>query len=136
MRRVLPVKSLAWWAVTVCAVAAVAIFLAFEVLDLDGSDFARRLFQPLIPSQPTLAEAEEGMRHAAFDVSGGGASACSASFPSPPWCTALSRPPCLASPLSAVLAPSFGRTFAGPRSLPMRRAMRRRAPDARPSDSP
>jgi hypothetical protein len=72
MRRVLPAKSLAWWAVTVCAVAAVAIFLAFEVLDLDGSDFARRLFQPLIPSQPTLAEAEEGMRHAAFDVSGGG----------------------------------------------------------------
>ena len=72
MRRVLPGKSPAWWAVMVCAVSAVAVFLAFEVLDLDGSDLARRLFQPLIPSQPTLAEAEEGMRHAAFDVSGGG----------------------------------------------------------------
>jgi hypothetical protein len=69
MRRILPVKSLSWWAVMVCIVAAVAVFLAFEVLDLDGSDLARRLFQPLMSLQPTLAEAERSMRHAAFGVS-------------------------------------------------------------------
>lgn len=72
MRRILPVKSLSWWAVMVCTVAAVAVFLAFEVLDLDGSDLARRLFQPLISLQPTLAEAERSMRHAAFGVSEAG----------------------------------------------------------------
>jgi len=72
MRRVLPGKSPAWWAVMVCAVSAVAVFLAFEVLDLDGSDLARRLFQPLIPSQATLAEAEEGTRQAALGFSGAG----------------------------------------------------------------
>jgi len=69
MRRILPVKSLSWWAVMVCTVAAVAVFLAFEVLDLDGSDLARRLFQPLISLQPSLTEAERSMRHAAFGVS-------------------------------------------------------------------
>ena len=72
MRRVLREYSPAWWAVMVCAVAAVAVFLAFEVLDLDGSDLARRLFQPLIPAQPTLAEAEGGMRHPASGVSDAG----------------------------------------------------------------
>ena len=69
MRRILPVKSLTWWAVMACAVAAVAVFLAFEVLDLDGSGLATRLFQPLMSLQPTLAEAERSMRHAAFGVS-------------------------------------------------------------------
>jgi hypothetical protein len=42
-------------AVIVWAVAAVAVFLAFEVLDLGGSDLAQRFFQPPISSQPTLA---------------------------------------------------------------------------------
>ena len=35
----------------------------FEVLDLDGSDLYKRLFQSPIPSEPTLAWAEEIMRH-------------------------------------------------------------------------
>jgi hypothetical protein len=68
MRRLLPAKSLTWWAVIGCTLAAVAVFLAFEVLDLDGSALAQRLFQPPISSQPTLAEAEGVMRHAAFGV--------------------------------------------------------------------
>lgn len=42
--------------------------MVFEVMDLDGSDLYKRLFQPPIPSQPTLAEAEGVMRHGAFTV--------------------------------------------------------------------
>ena len=68
MRRVLPVKSRGWWAVVLCALAAVAIFMAFEVLDLDGSDLYKRLFQSPIPSELTVAWAEEIMRHGAFAI--------------------------------------------------------------------
>lgn len=63
MRHLLPVKSRGWWIVVLCALATVAIFMAFEVLDLDGSDLYKRLFQSPIPSEPTVAWAEEIMRH-------------------------------------------------------------------------
>lgn len=65
MRRLLPSKSPVWWLVVLCSLAAVGVFMIFEVLDLDGSDLSKRIFQPLIPSQPTVAEAE-GVRHGAF----------------------------------------------------------------------
>ena len=42
--------------------------MVFEVLDLDGSDLYKRIFQPPIPSQPTVAEAEGIIRHGAFAV--------------------------------------------------------------------
>ena len=68
MRRFLPPRSLAWWGVVVCALAAVGIFMVFEVWDLDGSDLYRRLFQPPIAAQSALADAERTMRHGAFGV--------------------------------------------------------------------
>lgn len=68
MRHWLPFKSRAWWAILFCSLVAVAIFMVFEVLDLDGSDLYRRIFQPPIPSQPTVAWAEGGMRHGAFAI--------------------------------------------------------------------
>jgi hypothetical protein len=68
MRHVLPVKSRGWWTVVLCALAAVAIFMAFEVLDLDGSDLYKRLFQSPIPSELTVAWAEEIGRHGAFAI--------------------------------------------------------------------
>ena len=68
MRHVLPVKSRGWWIVVLCALATVAIFMAFEVLDLDGSDLYKRIFQPPISSEPTVAWAEEIMRHGAFAI--------------------------------------------------------------------
>lgn len=66
MRRLLPLRSPAWWAVILCALVGVGVFMVFEVLDLDGSDLYKRIFQPPIPSQPTVAEAEGVMRHGAF----------------------------------------------------------------------
>jgi len=68
MRRLLPSRSPAWWVVLLISFTAVGGFMAFEVMDLDGSDLYKRLFQPPIPSQPTLAEAEGVMRHGAFAV--------------------------------------------------------------------
>lgn len=41
--------------------------MIFEVMDLDGSDLYKRIFQPPIPSQPVVAEAE-GVRHSAFAI--------------------------------------------------------------------
>ena len=68
MRRLLPSRSPVWWVVILMSLSAVGVFMIFEVLDLDGSDLYKRLFQPPIPSQPTLAEAEGVMRHGAFPV--------------------------------------------------------------------
>jgi hypothetical protein len=65
MRHAIPVKSRGWWAVVLCALATVAIFMAFEVLDLDGSDLCKRIFQFPIPSEPTVAWVEEIARHGA-----------------------------------------------------------------------
>ncbi len=66
MRRAFPSGSRDWWAVVLCALSAVIVFMAFEVLDLDGSDLQRRIFQPPISSRPTLAESEGAMRQGAF----------------------------------------------------------------------
>ncbi len=68
MRRLLPSRSPAWWVVVLISLAAVGVFMVFEVLDLDGSDLYKRIFQSPIPSQPTMAEAEGIMRHGAFAV--------------------------------------------------------------------
>jgi hypothetical protein len=68
MRHALPVKSRGWWAVVLCTLATVAIFMAFEVLDLDGSDVYKRLFRSPIPSEPTVAWAEEIVRHGAVAI--------------------------------------------------------------------
>jgi len=70
MRRLIPSRSPAWWAVVFCALAAVGLFMVFEVLDLDGSDLYKRIFQPPIPSQPTVADAEGIVRHGAIAVQG------------------------------------------------------------------
>jgi hypothetical protein len=64
MRQVLPVKSRVWWVVVCCSLAAVALFMTFEVLDLDGSHVCKRLLQPPIPS--SVAWTEEVMRNGAF----------------------------------------------------------------------
>ena len=68
MRGLLPSRSPAWWVVVLISLAAVGVFMVFEVLDLDGSDLYKRIFQPPISSQPTVAEAEGIMRHGAFAV--------------------------------------------------------------------
>ncbi len=68
MRRAVASRFLLWWLVVLCSLAAVAVFLMFEVLDLDGSDLHKRIFQPPISSQPMLAESEGAMRHGAFAV--------------------------------------------------------------------
>ena len=70
MRRLLPSRSPAWWVVVLISLTAVGVFMAFEVMDLDGSDLYKRIFQPPIPSQPTVAEAEAIMRHGAITVQG------------------------------------------------------------------
>jgi hypothetical protein len=70
MRHLLPFKSRAWWGILLCSLVAVAIFMVFEVLDLDSSDLYKRIFQPPIPSQPTVADAEGIMRHGAIAVQG------------------------------------------------------------------
>jgi hypothetical protein len=66
MRRLLPSRSPAWWVVVLISLAAIGVFMVFEVLDLDGSDLYKRIFRPPIPSQPAVAEAEGVMRHGAF----------------------------------------------------------------------
>ncbi len=68
MRKAVPLRSLAWWVIVLSALAAVAIYMAFEVLDLDGSDLQRRIFQPPISSQPSLAESDGATRHGVFMV--------------------------------------------------------------------
>jgi hypothetical protein len=70
MRQLLPSRSAAWWTVVVCSLAAVGVFMVFEVLDLDGSDLPRRIFQPSAVSQSSLAESERAMSHGACDVQG------------------------------------------------------------------
>lgn len=67
MRRLLPSRSPAWWVIVLVSLGAVGVFMIFEVMDLDGSDLYKRIFQPFIPSQPTVAEAE-GVRHGAFTI--------------------------------------------------------------------
>jgi hypothetical protein len=69
MRRAVASRSLPWWLVVLCSLGAVAVFLMFEVLDLDGSDLHKCIFQPPISSQPMLAESEGAMRQGAFVVS-------------------------------------------------------------------
>ena len=68
MKAIPPPRSLAWWTVLVCSLAAVGIFMVFEVWDLDGSDLFRRIFQPSIASQSALADSERVMRHGALGV--------------------------------------------------------------------
>jgi len=61
-------KSRVWWAVILCSLAAIGIFMVFEVLDLDGSDLYARIFQPPLSSQPGLVESEGAMRQGALAV--------------------------------------------------------------------
>lgn len=68
MRRFLMPRTRVWWLVICCALAAVGVFMVFEVLDLEGSDLHKRIFQPPLSSQPTLAEMEGALRHGAFAV--------------------------------------------------------------------
>ncbi len=68
MRKAVPLRSLAWWVIVLSALAAVAIYMVFEVLDLDGSDLQRRILQPPISSQPSLAESDGATRHGVFMV--------------------------------------------------------------------
>ncbi len=70
----MPQRSLAWWAIVACALAAVGAFMLFEVWDLDGSDLYHRLFQPPIPAQSPLVDAERTLRLGVFcaqDTEGG-----------------------------------------------------------------
>ncbi len=68
MTRLLPSRSPAWWLLVLCSLAAVGVFIVFEVLDLDGSDLNKRIFQPPIPSSPILAEAEGVLRQGTFAI--------------------------------------------------------------------
>ncbi len=68
MRSGIPSRSLVSCIVVLCSLVAIALFMIFDVLDLDGSDLQKRIFQPSMSSQPTLAELEGAMRHGAFAI--------------------------------------------------------------------
>jgi hypothetical protein len=68
MRRLLPSRYPAWRVLVLCSLAAVGVFIVFEVLDLDGSDLYKRIFQPPIPSSPILAEAEGVLRQGTYAI--------------------------------------------------------------------
>ncbi len=68
MRCFLPSKSPTWGAAALCALAALGLFMSFEVLALDGPDSSQSIFQPPISSQPPVAEAEGIVRNGAFAV--------------------------------------------------------------------
>jgi hypothetical protein len=53
--------------IVLVSLGAVGVFMIFEVMDLDGSGLYKRIFQPFIPSQSTVAEAE-GVRHGVFAI--------------------------------------------------------------------
>ena len=66
MRRFLRSRCQAWWAIVLCSLAAIAVFMIFEVLDLDGSSLHARIFQPPLSSQPAVAESENAIRYGTF----------------------------------------------------------------------
>ena len=68
MRRLLPSRSPAWWAVVLFSLATVGIFMVFEVMDLDRSDLNKRIFQPPISSQLTAVDAEGVLRYGALPI--------------------------------------------------------------------
>jgi hypothetical protein len=47
------------WAVFVCAFLAVGVFITFEVLDLDGSNFQHPFRDNVIAAEPTSADLEQ-----------------------------------------------------------------------------
>jgi hypothetical protein len=47
------------WVVFLCAFLAVGMFIAFEVLDLDGSNFQRLLPDSVIAAEPASADVEQ-----------------------------------------------------------------------------
>jgi hypothetical protein len=47
------------WVVFVCVFLAVGVFITFEVLDLDGSNFQRPLPDSVIVAEPTSADVEQ-----------------------------------------------------------------------------
>ena len=64
MRKLLQPKSRRWWVVVAGAFAVVAVFLAIEVFDLDGSALAHRLVQPPMASPSGVGSAEGLIRSA------------------------------------------------------------------------
>jgi len=71
MRQLLQPKSRRWWAVVAGAFAVVAVFLAIEVFDLDGSALAHRLVQPPMAAPSGVGSAEGLIRSAPPNVSEG-----------------------------------------------------------------
>lgn len=51
-------RSQAWWGVFLCAFVGMGSYVAFDVLDLDGSDLPNRLFGNAIAEEASQAETE------------------------------------------------------------------------------
>jgi len=80
MRKLLQPKSRRWWVVVAGAFAVVAVFLAIEVFDLDGSALAHRLVQPPMAAPSGVVSAEGLIRSAPPSLLEG-ARACSVTSP-------------------------------------------------------
>jgi hypothetical protein len=57
-------RSDGWWAVFLCAFLAMGVYIAFEVLDVDGSNLRDMGPGTAIAAEPASADAERFLHHA------------------------------------------------------------------------
>jgi len=84
-------RVLAWWLVASLACVAMAVFIVFDVLDLDGSNVSRGSSENTLTADPPNLESER-----LFSLAGGPSSAPTterlSTFPSPPLDSVVARP--------------------------------------------